>query len=78
MNQLELVAKRSEEEHKAVHQANQEFQGGKSRVNDSYTDTHVTLGGVPIFIDEDCRQEVVPRGTIQVNNLFRGLERIDK
>ena len=40
----------------------------------SYTDTHVLLGGTSIYVDEDCREDLIPKGTLAVVKLQKGLK----
>ena len=38
----------------------------------------MTIGGVPFYVDEDCREDLIPKGTRAVVKLQKGLRNLDK
>ena len=36
------------------------------------------VGAVPIYVDKECRDDFIPKGTMMVNKLFKGLKELDK
>ena len=46
--------------------------------NKEFSETHKFIGGVPIFVDSDVRDEVIPKATQQVEKLMTGVKRIDR
>ena len=58
---------------------NQQFLDGETLdQKKSFTKNQVFLGGVPIYVDPELRDKVIPRGTQKVEQLFCGLKEIDQ
>jgi hypothetical protein len=38
----------------------------------------VEIGGIPVFVDEDCRDDLIPKGTQNVHKVLKGLHMLDK
>ena len=67
------------EEQKEVAKENEQFLDGDISISrKSFTQNQIILGGVPIYVDIDVRDKVIPEGTHRVEQLFQGLKEIDK
>ncbi|TNV73154.1 hypothetical protein FGO68_gene3763 [Halteria grandinella] len=72
-NSLYTVRLTQEEIHSVRH-ANEQVYANKRY---SYTKNQIILGGVPIYVDEEFRDEVIPQGTQTVEVFYDVLKEID-
>ena len=65
---------REREDFKKVTAINESVYGNKRH---SFTKNQVILGGIPIFVDEEFRPDVIPTGTQNVERFYDVLNEID-
>ena len=51
---------------------------GQKTTKGAFTESQKFIGGVPIYVDKNVRDKVIPRGKQQVELLFTGVKRLDK
>jgi hypothetical protein len=70
-----MVKRRSNlEEIDSLREQNEKLYGNKRQ---SYTKNQIILGGIPIYVDNEFRDEVIPQGTQAVEVFYDVLKEID-
>lgn len=46
--------------------------------DDEFTGNQIKLGGIPIYVDKEVRDQVIPRAKQIVEKIFKHLAKIDK
>lgn len=71
-------SQRRHEEYKALQKTNKKVLDRCEERPDTFTETQKVIGGVPIYVDKDVRDEVIPKGKQQVEKLYSELKRLDR
>lgn len=50
----------------------------RSTKEKAFTENQIVIGGVPIFVDRECRDKVIPKAKQYVERLFTEIKKLDK